>query len=98
VILAINILLLIWVIAASVSGPPSPEKYIGVLFLVVFWAFVEVILGVIWLVTRPKARRTCPACRAEVKTGMTVCPSCGHDFRAAASGPATPPLPPPPTI
>jgi hypothetical protein len=69
---------------------------IGVVVIIVFWAFVDVILGVIWLVTRPKGGRPCPVCGTEVKAGRTICPKCGHDFRVAASGEAPPPPPPPP--
>jgi hypothetical protein len=70
---------------------------IGVGIIIFLWAFVDIILGVIWLVTRPK-RRTCPVCGNEVKPGVTVCGKCGYDFRsgvAAAGG--TPPPPPMPS-
>lgn len=68
---------------------------IGVGIIIVLWALVDVILGVLWLVTRPK-RRSCPVCGADVKKGVTVCPKCGHDF-ATAAGDARQPPPPPPT-
>lgn len=68
---------------------------IGVGLIIFFWALLDVILGVIWLVTRPK-RRPCPACGTEVRPGITVCPSCGHDFRAGVSAPPAAPPPPPP--
>jgi hypothetical protein len=70
---------------------------IGAGILVFLWAIVDVILGVIWLVTRPK-RRPCPVCGADVKDGVTVCAKCGHDFRAAVGAPPGSPasMPPPP--
>lgn len=71
VILAINILFLIWIIAgiASSSGHATncgtldqstcdsardAGAAIGVGVIVFFWAAVDVILGVIWLVTRKR--------------------------------------------
>lgn len=70
---------------------------IGVGIIVVFWFFVDAILGMIWFVTRPKGR-PCPVGGTLVKEGVTLCPKCGHDFRAAASGisPAPHGIPPPP--
>lgn len=69
VILVINVLFLVWIIAAaaSTSGHASDcgsltqqtcddakntGTAIGVFLVVVFWAAVDVILGIIWLVTR----------------------------------------------
>lgn len=71
IILAINILFLVWVIAgvASSSGDATgcgaldqktcndandAGTAIGVFLIVIFWAAVDVILGIIWLVTRPR--------------------------------------------
>lgn len=66
---------------------------IGVGIIVFFWFLVDGILGILWLVTRPKGR-PCPDCGTRVKEGATVCPKCGHDFRAAAGGPSgMPPAP-----
>lgn len=66
---------------------------IGVGIIVFLWFLVDGILGVIWLVTRPKGR-PCPVCGTNVKEGVTVCPKCGHDFRGAAAGqPSIPPRP-----
>jgi zinc-ribbon domain len=67
---------------------------IGVGIIVVCRFFVDGILGILWLVTRPKAR-PCPVCGTRVKEGVTICPKCGHDFRAAVGG-APPPIPPAP--
>ena len=67
---------------------------IGAFVIIVLWALVDIILGIIWLVTRPKGGRPCPSCGTEVKAGRTTCPKCGHDFAAAARG-VTPPPPPP---
>jgi hypothetical protein len=72
---------------------------IGIGIIIFLWALVDVILGVLWLVTKPR-RRTCPACGNEVKRGLTRCPNCGFDFAAAAAQgrAAIPPPPPPPTV
>jgi len=65
-ILAVNTLFLLWIIAAVAGsggqdcGSLTQEQCdsaagvgtaIGVGIIVVFWAFVDVILGVIWLIT-----------------------------------------------
>jgi hypothetical protein len=59
---------------------------IGVGIVIFLWALVDVILGVVWLVTNRKKTHECPVCGSDVKKGATVCPSCGHDFRGAAAG------------
>ena len=58
---------------------------IGVGLIIVLWAMVDVILGVIWLVTG-RNRRNCPACGRGAKQGITLCTGCGHDFARAARG------------
>ena len=55
---------------------------IGIGFIIVLWAFVDIILGVIWLVTG-RSSRSCPTCGRDVKKGVTVCKSCGYDFARA---------------
>jgi hypothetical protein len=60
---------------------------IGVIALWFVWFFGFIVLSLIWFMTRPRGRM-CPACGERVKTGRTVCPSCGHDFVAAARGAA----------
>lgn len=62
---------------------------IGIAFILFIAALGNVILGVIWLVTK-KSKRTCPVCGVEVRPGITRCPSCSYDFRVAA-GNAVPP-------
>ena len=47
------------------------------------WVIGMVVLGIVWLVIRPK-RRVCPVCGESVQKGRQACPSCGHDFSAAA--------------
>jgi transposase len=42
-----------------------------------------VILAIVWPVIRQRKRR-CPVCGEDVNPGITVCPSCGHDFAAAS--------------
>jgi hypothetical protein len=69
---------------------------IGVGIIMFLWVFADVILGVLWLITRPR-RRPCPACGNEVKKGITKCPNCGYDFAAAArAGMSQPPIQAPP--
>lgn len=60
---------------------------IGVAAIVMVGFFGFVFLSLIWFMTRPKGR-ICPVCGERVKRGLTVCPSCHHDF-AAAAGHAT---------
>lgn len=72
---------------------------IGTAIIFVFWVIVDVILGVLWLVTRPKDKtRPCPVCGTDVKKGVTVCPSCSYNFASSAqpgtAGPGS--VPPPP--
>jgi hypothetical protein len=69
---------------------------IGAAIILFLWALVDVILGILWLVTRPK-RRPCPVCGTEVKQGVVVCPKCSHDFRSASQGVKVSTSPPPPT-
>lgn len=69
VIVGVNVVFLLWIIAAVASSHPSncgtltqqdcatlyhAGEAIGVGLVVAFWAFVDVILGVIWLVTRKR--------------------------------------------
>ncbi len=67
---------------------------IGAGIILTFWVLVDIILGIVWLVTKPK-RRPCPVCGTELKPGVTVCPRCGYDFRAGVASQAPPPPPPP---
>jgi hypothetical protein len=57
---------------------------IGVGILIFLWFLVFVPLSLIWFMTRPKGRE-CPVCGEKVKKGFTQCPSCNHDFAAAAT-------------
>jgi hypothetical protein len=60
-------------------------------FVVGFMGFV--VLGIIWLMTRP--RRHCPACGADAKKGITQCRKCGYLFTAVSVRPAMPLAPSP---
>ena len=53
---------------------------IGVALIVFFWAAVDIILGIIWLVTN-RRDRTCPQCGNRVKPDLVRCRKCGYDFR-----------------
>jgi hypothetical protein len=55
---------------------------IGVGILIALWAFGDLILGVLWLITNRGKSRDCPVCGRGVKKGAVVCKSCGYDFRA----------------
>jgi hypothetical protein len=69
---------------------------IGVGIIIGLWAFVDVILGVLWLVTKPKAR-PCPVCGNDVRKGEVICRRCGYDFRTGVAPRQGPPgMPPPP--
>lgn len=93
-IVIFNAIMLIWIIAGAASDT-SPTchnlsqqlcndatntgKGIAVFALVIVWLIGDVILGVLWLVTKG---RSCPVCGRNVKRGLTVCTGCGTDFRA----------------
>lgn len=104
VILAFNLLMLIWVIAGAAGGSGQPTDCgvldaetcndasdagtaIGVALLIMLWAFGDIILGILWLITNRKKTRECPACGHDVKKGIFVCNRCGYDFRSALAGP-----------
>jgi hypothetical protein len=52
---------------------------IGLFAVGVVWIGGTLVLGVIWLATRPPKRR-CPRCARVVKVGRTACPGCGYEF------------------
>ncbi len=94
-ILIFNALMLVWLVAGIRSANDcQAQQYVeacqagvgvGAAFILVIWALGDVILGVIWLVTRktPAPGRTCPVCGSPLAVGLTSCPTCGHDFRLA---------------
>lgn len=53
---------------------------VGGVLIFVLWALGDVILGVIWLITK-SSKRDCPGCGHKVKKGRTACSRCGFDFR-----------------
>lgn len=69
---------------------------IGVALILTLGFFGFVLLSLVWLMSRPKAR-PCPRCGSDVKKGVLVCPSCSFDFAslgqpvAAQSSPTQPP-------
>jgi hypothetical protein len=100
VILAVQVLFVIWIIAGvnDASNSCPKDQYsdacqagaaigtgIGIGLIIFLWALIDVILGVIWVVTN-KSKRTCPACGRNVQKGLLVCTNCGFDFAAAARG------------
>lgn len=52
---------------------------IGVGLIIFLWIFVDIVLGLIWLITN-RGQRDCPACGHAVKKGNTECRKCGHSF------------------
>jgi hypothetical protein len=61
---------------------------IGITIIIFLWVLVDIILGILWLVTN-RGQRDCPVCGKNVKRGLTVCKNCGYDF-SAGQRPATP--------
>jgi len=53
---------------------------IGIGLILFFWLVVDVILGLVWLITN-RGQRDCPTCGRAVKKGQTQCRKCGHDFK-----------------
>jgi hypothetical protein len=122
VILAVQVLFVIWIISGvnTASKDTCPQDQysdmckgaeaigtgIGIGLIIFLWALIDVILGVVWMVTN-KSKRTCPACGQNVKKGLLVCTHCGFDFAAAARAQGHgavpperpyPPAPPPPSV
>lgn len=89
VILAVNAIFLIWIIEAIATRPDPTNTAanvgtaIGAGLVIVLWAAADVILGILWLITKPRTR-DCPACGRVVKRGQTDCKGCGYDFAQAA--------------
>ena len=98
VILAFNLLMLIWLVAGLGSAADNCAGEVGDakdaceagtaigaglagFFIILLWALGDVILGVIWLVTRGN-KRSCPVCGNSIKKGQMRCASCGYDFRS----------------
>lgn len=114
VILVFNLLMLIWIVTAvsanardcsGLTGDALTNCQannvgtgIGATLVFVLWALGDVILGVLWLVTRPRVR-DCPVCGNGVRRGEMRCRTCGYDFtqqlRPPSPGPAVPQAHPP---
>lgn len=95
VILAFNVIMLVWVVSGAATGESCSGKTgdelslceagqagtgIGVFLVILLWALGDIILGVLWLITKPR-RRMCPTCGNSVRKGVTQCSTCGFDFR-----------------
>lgn len=110
VILAFNLIMLIWVVSAIAANASTCSGLtgdaltncklnnvgtgIGVTALIVLWALGDIILGVLWLVTRPRTR-DCPVCGNNVRRGSTRCVACGYDFSQLLAPPTAGVAPPP---
>jgi hypothetical protein len=105
VLIIFNVLMLIWVISgiASVGGgscngldqatcnaAKDIGGGIGVALLIVLWFIGFVVLGLVWLMSKPKNRQ-CPRCGHDVKKGLMICKSCNFDFAQATAQVPTPP-------
>ena len=66
---------------------------IGVGLIIGLWVAADVILGILWLITKPKTR-DCPACGRAVKRGKLNCKGCGYDFTQAQPVVQNQPKPP----
>jgi hypothetical protein len=112
IVLLFNVGMLVWVITGAVGNANSADcqgtngaasqtgcqvgTTIGVGLLIGLWVAGDIILGIIWLVTRPSRR--CPVCGSGVRRGWMVCKHCGFDFaRAAQAGQPPSYQPPAPT-
>ncbi len=73
---------------------------IGVFLLIVLWAIVDIILGVIWMVTNNRnpaqsssvaptagSTRACPFCAEPIQRAAVVCRHCGRDVLPMAAEP-----------
>lgn len=94
VILLVNAIALAYVVGSAVTAP-APQgdaeeigTAIGIAALIALWVAADIILGIIWLVTKPR-RRHCPRCGYDVKRGKTVCRKCGFDFAAVTQQPTS---------
>lgn len=72
----------------GLSGNSSESIGLTAVFFIIIWLLVSmainVILYVIYRVTKKKDQRLCPACGVEVAVGQTVCSKCNFDFAKAA--------------
>jgi zinc-ribbon domain len=85
--------ILVWAVAVGSASNQCSRTYyqnacdtgvgIGVALILVIGFIGFVFLSLIWLMSGRRGR-DCPACGNSVRRGKTVCPSCGHDFAAAA--------------
>jgi rubredoxin len=71
---------------AANEGAEAVGAGIGITLIIMLWVVVDIILGILWLVTNRKKTRECPHCGSDVKKGQFVCKKCGYDFRTG-SGP-----------
>lgn len=89
IILVINAIFLIWIITGIANRPDPTDTAanvgtaIGVGLIIGLWVAADVILGILWLITKPRTR-DCPACGRSVKRGQMECKGCGYDFAQAA--------------
>lgn len=56
---------------------------LAITFILFIWFMGFVVLGLVWLMSRPQ-RRPCPRCGYNVKKGLTTCPHCAFEFGTQA--------------
>jgi len=95
-VLIFNVLMVIWLVTGLTASTGSCNGLdantcaaasdvghgIAATLQIVVWVLGDIILGVLWLVTKG---RSCPVCGRGVKRGLVACKGCGHDFRTVAT-------------
>ena len=64
------------------SSADSAATGLGFMFLIFWLAIMNTFLYVLYRITGGR-KRDCPVCGVGVKKGITICHSCGHDFKKA---------------
>jgi hypothetical protein len=89
-----NVLILLWLVTGIMAvgqqscnglsqnlcnGAKEVGGGIGVLLILFLWFIGFMVLGLIWIMSRP-VRRLCPTCGAAVSRGQSRCESCGYNY------------------
>jgi hypothetical protein len=90
-VLIFNVIMVAWVISAATASTGTCQGLSandcanvgaaahGIAFTLqlVLWVIGDILLGILWLVTKG---RSCPTCGRSVKRGLTICRHCNHNF------------------